>query len=315
MKKIYLVLGLLCLGFSVIILAGCPAKSSSPSSPGNPPTATPGPVTVLTAFATIGSSTNFSLPAGILYTNGNLWVADSSNDSLSEWTTTGTNLKTITTFNGGATFDNPWGVNLDPSGNIYVADYTNSNVELFSPSGAYITSVNSAVLSGNDPIGVAVNSGGTTLLVLSAIAGTGVFAFPVTAGSPPTYGTPATLCTGGPVSTTSLPMNLKLDKAGNIWVADEGGHYLVEFNPSGAFQKAVSFGTNPFSPSDLAFDNSGNIYVADTGGHQLVVFNASGSPVTAITSLNLSTPYGIATDGHGTFYVTDNGHKQIVVCH
>ena len=77
----------------------------------------------------------------------------------------------------------------------------------------------------------------------------------------------------------------------------------------------MSFGTNPFSPSDLAFDNSGNIYVADTGGHQLVVFNASGSPVTAITSLNLSTPYGIATDGHGTFYVTDNGHKQIVVCH
>ena len=294
------------------ILAGCSAPSTPSNPGGNGNTA---PITTMTAFATIGSSSNFSTPAGILYTNGNLWVADSGNNNLSEWTTTGTNVKTITTFNGGATFDGPWGVNLDSSNNIYVADYINYNVELFSPSGTYITSVNSSVLSGNDPSGIAVNSGGTTLLVLSAIGGMGVFGFPINAGSTPTYGTPATLCTGGPVTTSSFPLGLKLDKSGNIWVADKGGHYLVEFNSSGAFQKAVSFGTNPFSPQDLAFDNSGNMYVADSGGHQLVVFDSTASPVTAITNLNLSTPAGITTDGNGTFYITDYGHKQVVVCH
>ncbi|HVM33333.1 MAG TPA: hypothetical protein VMU88_09390, partial [bacterium] len=139
----------------------------------------------MSAFATIGSNTYFQAPSGLAYAGGKLWVVDNTEESvLSEWTTNGSApIASIDNFNGGVSFFYAWGDGIDPvTGNVYVGDQNGGNVEVFSSTGSYLTSVNSSEIASTEPAAVAVNSAGTTLYVLNYLANS-VVAFPITAGS------------------------------------------------------------------------------------------------------------------------------------
>ena len=292
---------------SVLVAAGCGSKNS-PASP-NPGFTPSGPLTLLSAFATIGSSTNFSFPEKIQYVNGKLWVTDSTKNNLQEWAVNGTSVTTITTFNNTTeTFSSPEGIGINPSnGDIYIADFNNKRVVVFDSTGAYRTEFANTELSAtpaNDfARGAAVNSAGTTVYVAGDTGG--IFGYSITATNPPTYSLAVsfgTTATSGASGNLTNPNNLKLDSSGNIWVADYSNQRLVEFSPSGTYLNAIA--TSSGSPTDLTLDRSGNIYVTNFSPGLIEEFDATGMPVTTVGS-GLSFPEGAANDGNGTFYVTN----------
>ncbi|TMC46502.1 MAG: hypothetical protein E6J20_20980, partial [Chloroflexi bacterium] len=100
---------------------------------------------------------------------------------------------------------------------------------------------------------------------------------------------------GGAASQTSIygPADLALDKAGDLWVVDQGHNRVLEF-PAGcigspcmasrvigqASWTADAAGTSPTAtsldePSGLAFDGGGGLYVMDTSANRVLFFDTA----------------------------------------
>ena len=72
--------------------------------------------------------------------SGDVYVADTGNDRIEKFTSTGTFiLQWGSNGTGPGQFNRPWGVAVDSSGNVYVTDTGNSRVEKFTGSGSFIS--------------------------------------------------------------------------------------------------------------------------------------------------------------------------------
>jgi hypothetical protein len=279
-------------------------------------TATSTPTNVLGSFTTIGGSAYFSQgPAGIQYSAGNLWVVDYGG-SLQEWTVGGTQLKTIQTFNAGQSFSNPWGDGIDPAtGNVYVADPFNRRVEVFDPTGNYLTAFGNAELSaaGDTDYGLAVNSAGTTVYVAANSSGK-IFIFSIGGTSVnPTFVFQTTFGNTLPRS-LSNPLNLRVGTNGNLWVADYGFDLVREFDGTGNVLQTFTSGLFR-EPEDVLLAPNGDLYVVDRLSNLVFILNSAGTVIGQFGAGIFGQPMGITTDGAGNFYVTDFNNKRIVGFH
>lgn len=131
-----------------------------------------------------GTLASFNYLGGIcIDPSGNIFVADQNNHSIRKITSAGV----VTTFAGtgtsgsvdgtgtAASFNSPTGVSSDASGNIYVADFSNSRIRKIDPSGVVTTLSGfngSGYLDGNTslakfdhPIGISTFTGNTLYVV------------------------------------------------------------------------------------------------------------------------------------------------------
>lgn len=239
----------------------------------------------------------------------------------------------------------PKGVAVDSSGNVYIADQQNNEVERVTPGGQLTiiagTGTSGAPTTGpaasselSHPTGVAVDanknvyiadtgnndveevSGGT----LRVIAGQGPGG-----GGLPTAGTAT-------ASALNVPQGVAVDGSGDVYIADTanndveeiaGGQLTIVAGSSLGTQGTPTAGPAANSdlnhPTGLAVDGNGNLYIADTGndeiekvteGGTLSVFAGTGTanfptPGPA-TASDLDLPTGVATDGAGNVYIADN---------
>src|SRR4029450_7064386 len=89
---------------------------------------------VLTKWGTAGSGDGqCSAPAGVTVDgSGNVYVADTDNNRIQNFTNTGSFLtKGGTDGGGGGALSGPAGVAVDGSGNVYVADTFNHRIQKF----------------------------------------------------------------------------------------------------------------------------------------------------------------------------------------
>jgi SMP-30/gluconolaconase/LRE-like protein len=126
------------------------------------------------------------------------------------------------------------------------------------------------------------------------------------------------------------PEGMTTDAAGNIYVADPGNNKVVKYTGSG-FQEfpmptltLYENGTPvaaQLQPHDVAVDASGRVFIAD-GNPQtnlVAMFGPGGDLEEAFGSLAtdpgsacpLSTPYGVSTSPSGTLYVASTGENLI----
>lgn len=199
-----------------------------------------------------------------------------------------------------ALLNGQYGVIVDGSGNIYIADASNHCIRM----------VDGA--TGN----------------ISTFAGTGVAGFTGDGGA----ATAARLNT--PVGLAIEPAT------GDMYIADQVNHRIrVVDGATGIINTVAGTGTAGFSgdggspaaamlnrPFGVTFDAAGNYYIADRSNNRVRKVDAGSGIITTVagngtvgfsgdggqaTSANLNRPVFIAFDGGGNMYIVDNGNNRI----
>ncbi|MFI5336489.1 MAG: immunoglobulin domain-containing protein, partial [Opitutales bacterium] len=174
-----------------------------------------------------GYQARFNQPSGIVLDSaGNIYVADTNNDTIRKITTAGT----VSTWAGvtgvvgyadgsgaAALFNHPTGLAIDGSGNVYVADTGNETIRVVAPDGTV-----------------------RTLAGLPTVAGL--------------------LDGNGTGAWFNQPEGLGLDASGNLYVADNGNAALRKISPSGDVTTVALTQTTstPVIPSTAGSSSSGS---------------------------------------------------------
>ena len=167
----------------------------------------------------------------------------------------------------------PWGLTVDHSGNIYIADTNNLVIRVVNTQSSAISVAGVTI----PPADIATVAG---------IPGQQCTSAPPACGD----GGPATKATFG------LPAKVALDSVGNMFVADAGANTIREVDISTGVISTVAgngsacpLGTNSCGdggpataamlngPHSIAVDSNENIYIADTVDNRIRVVNSAGN--------------------------------------
>ncbi len=266
-----------------------------------------GKVTTLAGSGDAGSAdgaaaaASFNFPAGVAVDkSGNVYVADANNNKIRKISPAGN----VTTLAGSgdtgsadavgiaASFAHPYGVAVDSTGNVYIADRDNNKIRKISPAGVVTTLAgtglpgivdgSAATATFDNPMGVVCDDLGNLYVAdtnnaeIRKISSQGmVSTFAGSAALKPTLGM------AGPLVS---PRGLALDKSGNIYVADEAANFIRRISTDGKITVFAGMGGNGagrgstdgvgteatfYYPSGVAVDEHGNIYVADQGNNKI----------------------------------------------
>jgi serine/threonine protein kinase, bacterial len=244
-----------------------------------------------------------------------------------------------------ARFNHPFGLTLDKSGNLYVADQGNDLVRMITPGNIVSTyagtvgvigSANGAAMlaSFNKAFSVAADTSGN---IYVADAGNNVIRLISPLGMVSTFaGTGvAGAADGTDTAKFNSPLGVATDKAGNVYVADYENDLIRKISPAGtvstiAGKTGIAGAADGLDtaarfnlPESLAVDVSGNIYVADNGNNLIRKITPAGIVSTIAgngqpsfadgsgSAASFNSPFGIAVDAAGNIYVADSGNNRI----
>jgi streptogramin lyase len=251
----------------------------------------------------VGAAGRFRLPLGVAVDRaGNLYVADSGNNTIRKITPEGT-VSTLAGQAGqagntdgvgeDARFWEPFGVAVDSAGSVYVADYRNDTIRRITPEG-----------------------------IVSTLAGQA--------------GQPGSVDGVGGTARFNAPTGVAVDRAGNVYVADNVNDTIRKITPEGTVSTLAGQahlagsvdGVGPMArfndPEGVAVDSAGNVYVADTGNDTVRKITPEGtvSPLAGQAdrgggadgvggAARFLQPSGVAVDLGGKVYVADRGNNTV----
>jgi uncharacterized protein YjiK len=247
---------------------------------------------------------------------------------------------------------NPYGVAVDTSGNLFIADTNNLRIRKVDTAGIMTTVAGNGAggFSGDEgpamsarisaPYGVAVDSTGNLYIadvfnnrirkvdtsgIITTVAGTSAWGY---SGD------------GGQAVDAQLtyPQGVTVDISGNIYIADTTNSRIRKVNTSGIITTVAGNGTLGYSgdgglavnaqliyPFNVAVDTFGNLYIADTYNHCVRKVDTSGIITTVAgngiwgysgdggqaVSAQLKNPKGVAVDTFGNLYISDTDNYCI----
>ena len=295
---------------------------------------------VLAASVSLTASTSGAATPAVATTAtpvNTMYVLNLTTSSISSFAPGATgNVAPVSTVSGvGTTLNTPYYMALDPSGNVWVANFAANTVVEYTQAqlavgGAPAPTVTlSATASSIDgPSYLAFDRAGNLWVANQVASTTGsVVEFTpsqlTTSGAP----TPKVTVTSNGSGSINSPSSLAFDGLGNLWVGNDTSasttSNIVSFTPgqistSGNPTPTVTLSTAAGSisnPDALAIDHSGNLWVAnDVAPGSVVAFSpnqlaASGSPVPKVTltsnTTNISDPDGLTFDRFGNLWVAN----------
>jgi len=270
------------------------------------------------------ASASLNSPAGAAVdASGNIYIADYGNHRIRKVDASTWNITTIAgngtagySGDGGpaaaACLNNPRGVTVDASGNIYIADYGNHCIRKIDASTGDITTVagnGAAGYSGdggpadaanlNFPYGAAIDASGN--IYIADTNNNRIRKVDASTGNISTVAGNATggySGDGGPAASASInhPTGAAIDASGNIYIADNYNHRIRKVDAStGNISTIAGNGIAGYSgdggpaasaslylPIDAAIDASGNIYIASSNGGRIRKVDASTGNITKV---------------------------------
>lgn len=275
----------------------------------------------------VASAAQFASPSDVAVdADGTVYVADTSNHLIRKVTPAGVVSVLAGSSQGfvdgtgtAAAFNGPYGLAIDASGTLLVADSANNCIRKVTRSGVVTTLAGTGAFGFADgtattaqfygPRGVAIDPFGNVYVSdtynqrirkvtpagnVTTLAGSGSAGF--------ADGT-------GLTAQFSYPWGLEADSAGNVYVADPNNRRIRKVTPSGVVTTLAGSGsgfadgptaTSLFAlPADVAIGPQGHLYIADSLNHVLRRIHLEQPMVTPIISgLSPSTDSGpSATDG------------------
>jgi sugar lactone lactonase YvrE len=305
-----------------------------------------------------GPAAQFSAALSVVVDgSGNVYVADSGDDTIRKITPSGVTstlagsvLVTGSADGTGisARFNNPSGIGIDGSGNLYVGDTGNNTIRKITPAGVVTTFAGTAGTAGsadgtgaaaqfNNPASIAVDGSGNVYVsdqinsTVRKITPAGVVT--TLAGTP---GVPGSTDATGTVARFRTPSGLAVDSSGNVYVADSGNFTVRKITSAGVVTtlaggvalhgSADGTGTAArfYAPEGVAVDSGGNVYVTDAGNDTIRKVTSGGTVTTVAGGVLLAgfadgtgsgarftSPFGITIDGSGNLYVADTGNSTV----
>ncbi len=273
-----------------------------------PPTSTNGTNgSTVAGTGTQGSAANqLNIPDGVFVDGtGNIFVEDAGNHRIQKFPPTSTNGTSGSTVAGtgiAGTAANqlnlPFGVFVDGTGNLYVADQNNHRIQKFPPNSTSLT--NGSTVAGTGTAGSAANQlssprgvyvDGTGNIYVSEFNNHRIQKFPPTSTNGTNGSTVAgTGALGSAANQLRSPDGVFVDGTGNLFVTDARNHRIQQFVPVAPLSLTTSASPNPTcTPTSVASVTvSGGTpaysytWVAPAG----VVITAGGSTSSASVSAN-----------------------------
>lgn len=301
----------------------------------------------------IGTAARFNNPVGIATDSvGNIYVGDVHSHTIRKISTTGavTTLAGVAGRVGSAdgmgplaSFNLPYGVATDSSGNVFVADYGNHTIRKITSEGTVTTFAGTAGQPGsvdatgkdarfNFPYSVAADHLGNIYVadranhtIRKITSGGTVTTLAGTLGK-------AGYADGIGISATfTFPDGIATDSMGNVYVAERYNNIIRKITSSGVVTTfagtagvqgsadGVGAAASFFGPISIATDSTDNLYVAESANHTVRKITPAGVVSTVAGIANQATftpgalpgrlafPLGIAVSGDSIFIALSNG--------
>ncbi len=273
---------------------------------------TPNYYAIGTAIATLSpANTGGAITAAVSYSTTGVTVLDAVTNGLTQ----------------------PYGMGIDPAGNVYVVNYGSRTVTEYSTAGVS-TTYSTNVPAG--PVGIVFDSSGNAYVLgkssQSVVKFTGGMSGSastlITGATAPTaitidasnnlfvsniaganivkkYSTPGGTLIQTITGSGTYPMSagIGVDASDNLWVADNNvGSHVDEYNSAGTFVQSLSRGS---ANSAIYIDNLGNDFLTTTTGEYVAVYTPNWATATQTITPPFSSPRGVVTDHAGNIYVSD----------
>ncbi|MGB8843182.1 MAG: NHL repeat-containing protein [Aliidongia sp.] len=206
--------------------------------------------------------------------------------------------QTIVTLGSG--FKGPNGIAVDASGNVFIADDTNSVKEI-SATGGNVT-VKTLSTGVGTPGAVAIDSQGN---VFAVDAPSNQVYEILAAGGYTTF-----KMIGGGFNT---PLGVAVDGSGNVFVADSGNHAVKEVLAQGGYVTVRTLGGGGFfsGPRAIAVDGDGNVFVADSFDVDEIPAAGDYATIKTLGGGSGVAPKGVALDRKGDVFFTGGGNNTV----
>lgn len=301
--------------------------------------------TVINSQDGTGSAAQLDGPRGVAVDGaGNVYVGDTLNHTIRKITPAGV----VTTLAGAAgsgastngtgsaaRFNEPFGVAVDSSGTVYVADASNNAIRKVTAAGVVTTFAGGGAAGTTDgtgtaarldePRGIAIDSSGTLYVadynnhlirkVTSAGVVTTLAGAADAAGNADGTGTAAAF---------RGPMGIAVDAAGVVYVADTGNRAVRRITAAGVVSTLALSGASLSEPRGIAVDAAGVVYVADAGSHVIRSISPAGTVATVAgsvlvpgtadgtaTAARFHYPSALAVASTGGLYVADTDNDTV----
>jgi uncharacterized protein (TIGR03437 family) len=241
-----------------------------------------------------------------------------------------------------AQLQQPEGMVVDPSGNLYIADAANNRVRMVNPGGVISTVAGNGHqgFSGdngpasaaqlNQPYGLALDAAGNLYIADYGNQRVRVIGVNGNITTVAGDGQNGTYADGGPATAALLlgPHDLATDPAGNLYISELLGHRVRKVTPAGIISTVAGIGIAGYGgdggtataaqfnqPAGLALDGASNLYIVDTLNFRIREVLAATGIINTVCSQqtfnaqNYDTPNvhfsGLAANAAGDLYFLD----------